>query len=155
VFRNTEETKEYCLRQVHTLQRLNHKNIAKLVDYFDQDKFFTIIHPFHHPDLLTYLKTMNNIKEEQACHLITRLLQAISYCHSLGIVHGGLHPANVMVGGDTEKFNDLKVQMMHQEGDTKSCYVAPEVAGGKNYTQKSDMWAVGVIAYLVLTWRLD
>jgi serine/threonine protein kinase len=70
-------------------------------------------------------------------------------------VHGALHPANVMVGGDTEKFNDLKVEMTHQEGDTKSCFVAPEVAGGKNYTQKSDMWAVGVIAYLVLTWQLD
>lgn len=89
-----------------------------------------------------------------------QVLQAIAYCHGQQIAHRDLKPENILIdvknGGSikvidfgTSQTYDANDHTMHQMYGTPY-YIAPEVLFGK-YTEKCDLWSIGVILYVMLS----
>jgi len=86
-------------------------------------------------------------------------VDAIRYCHSLGIAHRDLKPENLLYetkdAGSVIKVTDFGLaRFINNDMATTACgtpgYVAPEVLIGKGYGKEVDFWSIGVILYVLL-----
>ncbi len=92
--------------------------------------------------------------------MIKKLAGALSYCHERGIVHRDLKPENLLYADQTEeaeiKVADFGLAKLLDQSQVMATacgtpgYVAPEILEGKAYTDKVDMWSLGVILYIIL-----
>ena len=99
------------------------------------------------------------ISEEVTAGIIRQVLSALTYLHSQGIVHGDIKPSNIhfhTVEDDIVKMIDFgssrrvaQDELLHGVYGT-SYYVAPETLEG-GYTHTADVWAVGVLLYILLS----
>lgn len=100
--------------------------------------------------------------EQDAAYIIRQVLSAITYCHSKGVVHRDLKPENILIDSIQEngKIN-IKVidfgaalffspRTKFSETLGTPYYIAPEVLLG-NYTEKCDVWSIGVILFIMLS----
>mmetsp|Transcript_96461 Transcript_96461/g.249444 ORF Transcript_96461/g.249444 Transcript_96461/m.249444 type:complete len:180 (-) Transcript_96461:505-1044(-) len=100
--------------------------------------------------------------EEESKAVLRQLLEAVDYMHKLNIVHRDIKPESIMfeTHGNTIKLIDLGfatkwdgiTRMSLQCGTVD--FSAPELLSGGPYTEKVDMWSVGVLAHLLLTGEL-
>ena len=113
-------------------------------------------------DLDSLLSSKNVLANEQACALLTQICSALDYAHARGIVHRDIKPANIIVSSDgrakVTDFGIAKVIDQTGTGVTESgmavvtpAYMSPEQARGFPITGAADEFAVGVIAYQMLT----
>ncbi len=101
------------------------------------------------------------MSEEDAAYVIRQVLSAVTYCHTKGVVHRDLKPENVLIDSIQENGRiNIKVidfgtalffspQIRLKETMGTPYYIAPEVLMG-NYTEKCDVWSIGVILYIML-----
>eukprot|EP00941_MAST-03F_sp_MAST-3F-sp1_P002881 g2881.t1 len=165
------------LEEVEILRGLSHPKIIKLVETFYNDDGIDIVLEFcGGGELYEALANAKNFKytEGRCVSLVKQMLLALVYLHSSGIVHRDLKLANFVFTND--KTWDLKlidfglskkyVTVNHSKKEGFSVrrltsfvgtcyYVAPEIVNrnrtSKGYTDKVDMWSIGVITYMLLT----
>ncbi|MDX2162239.1 MAG: tetratricopeptide repeat protein [bacterium] len=141
-------------REFQTLASLRHPNIISVLDYgFDAEK-----QPFFTMDLLenplTVLEAGRGKALREKIRLLIDALQALVYLHRRGIVHRDLKPGNILVSSGEVKVLDFGLAMERRaEGEIVGtiAYMAPEVLSGLPHTPASDLFAVGVLAYELLT----
>lgn len=152
---------EQSLRQeVQILGELKHKNITRLVDFFEEDKFFYVVLEYlDGGELFDRIVKKTFYNEKEARDLVFTLLMAIKYCHDRNIVHRDLKPENLLL---TTKGDDADVKVadfgfaIHVNGYsiTSQCgtpgYIAPEILKSIPYGKPCDMWSFGVILYILL-----
>jgi len=95
-----------------------------------------------------------------AAHTIREILDAVNYCHKHKIVHRDLKPENVLYSSKNEDapikvidFGASQLFKPHQileERSGTAYYIAPEVLHN-HYTEKCDLWSIGVITYMLLS----
>src|SRR5713101_1240813 len=86
------------------------------------------------------------LSPQEARETLLPLLDALSYLHSRGLVHGRVKPSNIMAVGDQLKLSSDSVRAANESGDLalpRSAFDAPEVARG-GMSRASDIWSVGV-----------
>ena len=112
-------------------------------------------------DLFSYLEERGfKVKEERAAHIIHKLSTAIYFLHEYGIVHRDLKPENILM---TDHTDDADIRLLDFGlgkiiGPNETCkdpfgtlsYVAPEILLEEPYNSKVDLWAIGILAYLLL-----
>ena len=143
-------------REFSTLASLRHPHIISVLDYgFDEAKrpFFT----------MTYLdKAQTIVEAAKACNatqkvgLIQQMLQALVYLHRHGIVHRDLKPGNVLVANEHVRVLDFGLAIAKEkavESVGSWLFVAPEVLQGELALEASDLYSIGVIAYLIFAER--
>jgi len=141
-------------REFQTLASLRHPHIISVLDYgFDQNQ-----QPYFTMDLLENTKTIleagRALPLRERIDLLIQTLQALVYLHRRGIMHRDLKPANILVCDGIVKVLDFGLAVEHAlEGEFVGtiAYMAPEVLAGHAYTPVSDLYAIGVIAYELLT----
>lgn len=146
--------------EFRTLAALRHPNIISVLDYgFDDDHqpFFTMDEL---PGAVNILAAAQGQPLEAVIGLIGQMLEALAYLHRRGVVHCDLKPDNVLVTPDGQvRLLDFglaltRERLRENEGDGISGtleYIAPEVLQGDFPTRASDLYAVGIILYEVLT----
>jgi calcium-dependent protein kinase len=151
------------IREIETLSMVDHPNIIKYYETYNDNRYFHIIMEYcTGGDLFEHILKKKNFCEKEACHIIFKLLSAIVHCHSLGIVHRDLKPENILYENKSE-FSEIKIidfglsRKLFNDDDLHSIvgspfYVAPEVLDG-NYDAKCDVWSIGVITYCLLSGR--
>uniref|UniRef100_A0A8I3X1G5 Protein kinase domain-containing protein n=1 Tax=Callithrix jacchus TaxID=9483 RepID=A0A8I3X1G5_CALJA len=109
-------------------------------------------------ELFDRIMERGSYTEKDASHLVGQVLGAISYLHSLGIVHRDLKPENLLYA---TPFEDSKIMISDfglskiQAGNVlgTACgtpgYVVPELLEQKPYRKAVDVWALGVISYVL------
>jgi len=148
------------LREIETLSLVDHPNIVKFYEtYNDESNFHIIMELCTGGDLFNHVANCDYFTEKDACHLIFKITSAIVHCHNLGIVHRDLKPENILFENKS-KFSEIKIidfglsRKYLKEDDLHSVvgspyFVAPEVLEG-NYNEKCDVWSIGIITYCLL-----
>ena len=150
--------------EIELLRKMDHPNIIKLYEIFESDRsLYLIMEECKGGEVFSKIIERINAKlmysEKDAANIIKQVISCINYCHNKNICHRDLKPENLLYLKDgPEKDNIIKVidfGLSQNNNKLKSkvgtaYYVSPEVLRG-NYTEKCDIWSVGVILYLLLT----
>eukprot|EP00760_Papus_ankaliazontas_P027489 PhM_4_TR3362/c0_g1_i1/m.35356/K08794/CAMK1; calcium/calmodulin-dependent protein kinase I len=147
--------------EVETLSLLDHQYIVHLEETFDDPSSLYIVMEYvPGGELQQALKKIGRFPEATVKKMVLCLLLAVEYIHRKGIVHRDLKPANCLLSeeGDVAlKIADFGFSAMigHDACLKTFCgttaYMAPEILCDKNYGKPVDMWAVGVITYVLLS----
>ena len=148
--------------EIDILKIAKHPNIIKLYDVFENEKFIYIIMEYcAGGDLFSYIEKRGfKLKEERAAEIIHKLCTTVYFLHQYGIVHRDLKPENILMTDDTENADirlvDFGLGKIIGPGETCTepfgtfSYVAPEVLQEKPYNFKVDLFAIGIITYLLV-----
>lgn len=141
-----------------------HRNMPQLLNVYETTDTIELVFNADNTaiDLFTYIHN-NQYKpsELKTADIIHQLLMLVYYLQCFGVVHRDLKPESIMIIEDTEgnavvKVNDftlskvLSCDFVATEPYGTLGYVAPEILLEKPYTNKVDMWSVGVIAFMLL-----
>lgn len=147
-------------REVQIMMELNHPNIVRALDLFEEPKnFYVIMEIITGGELFDRIVRKTAYKEAEARQLARVLLNAIKYMHDRDYVHRDLKPENLLLTSDANDF-DIKVVdfgfASKVEGNNlrSHCgtpgYIAPEILKDLPYGKSVDMWSFGVILYILL-----
>jgi len=147
-------------REIANLKKLDHPNILKLFEvYEDKDNFFLVMELVRGKELFDKIVERGQYSERDASNITRQFVSAIEYLHNQGIAHRDLKPENLLsIGqGENEIIKVADFGLSKNFGDEKmmtSCgspgYVAPEVLECESYDKAVDMWSIGVIIYILL-----
>jgi tRNA A-37 threonylcarbamoyl transferase component Bud32 len=146
------------------LAKLNHPAVATIYELFRSESELVMVMEFVRGETLDALSNrVGPLPPARAAWLIERILQALDHAHRAGIVHGDMKPANVMVTDETSvkimDFGIARVRGARHDGDRGAmmgtpAYMPPEQVLGRETDCRSDLYAVGVIFYRLLTTAL-
>ncbi|XP_062244168.1 calcium/calmodulin-dependent protein kinase type II delta 2 chain isoform X2 [Platichthys flesus] len=149
-------------REARICRLLKHQNIVRLHDSISEEGFHYLVF-----DLVTGGELFEDIvareyySEADASHCIQQILESVHHCHVNGIVHRDLKPENLLLAsklkGAAVKLADFGLAIEVQ-GDQQAWfgfagtpgYLSPEVLRKDPYGKAVDMWACGVILYILL-----
>ncbi|EIE77846.1 hypothetical protein G6F46_002832 [Rhizopus delemar] len=161
------EGREHMIRnEINILKRISqgNKNILSLVDYFETlNNLYLVTDLASGGELFDRICEKGSYFEKDAAHIVRTICGAVAYLHDNGVVHRDLKPENLLFRErdedadlliadfglsrimDTDKFHTLKT----------TCgtpgYMAPEIFKKTGHGKPVDMWAIGVIAYFLLS----
>jgi calcium-dependent protein kinase len=152
---------ELLTREISIMKQIDHPNIVKLYETFEDKQYIYLpMEICEGGELFDRIIEMGRFSEQIACTLFLQMTSAIAYLHSKEIVHRDLKPENFLFSrADIRSklklidFGLAKSVSGQKQMTTKTgtCYyVSPEVLRGP-YTQKCDMWSLGVILYMMLS----
>jgi len=144
---------------------LKHDNILGYrTCYMDPVNFYFCTELCKGGELFDKIKEMKKFSETQAASYLATIISAIGHCHSMNIVHRDLKPENIVFRTKEQKqlviidFGDAKIvkeDAVYEDFVGTAFYLAPECVRNRTGEElkKSDMWTIGVIAYVLLTGR--
>jgi len=154
-----EESKRF-LNEIEILKNLDHPNILKLYEFYqDQKNYYLITEYCTGGELFDKIISLKHFNEQLAADTMHQVLSAVSYCHSNRIVHRDLKPENLLLESTADNANVKVIDFgtsrsfnrntkMNQKYGTPY-YIAPEVLK-KKYDERCDVWSCGVILYILL-----
>ena len=175
---DSPKLKKYLDREIAILKKLDHPNIVKFYEQFDdKDNYYIIIEYCNGGNLLENLKKYIEIYNEPFSieiiqHLMREIIRAFGHIHSNRIIHRDIKLQNILLSYDNENdkknFNLMKAKVKiidfgvaieitpdgyayTRVGSVKT--MDPLILNGKyeGYTEKADVWSLGVIFYQLLT----
>ncbi|GMI11759.1 hypothetical protein TrRE_jg12341, partial [Triparma retinervis] len=159
----TDFALEQLKEEVNILVSLDHPNIVRLEEVYEsKNEIYLVFEQLTGGELFDRLdeQPSYHYTETLCCALVQQMLSAVRYCHSRGIIHRDLKLENFIFedrSPDSElKLIDFGLSKHFEHGDVQHeavgtpYTVAPEVIRG-SYTSKCDIWAIGVITYLLLS----
>ena len=148
--------------EIDILKIAKHPNIIQLYDVLENENYIYIIMEYcAGGDLFSYIEKRGfRLPETRAAEIIHKLSTAVFFLHEYGVVHRDLKPENILMT-DNSPNADIRLvdfglgkiigpgEMCTDPFGTFS-YVAPEVLKEKPYSFKVDLFAIGIIAYLLV-----
>uniref|UniRef100_A0A7N8Y8U8 calcium/calmodulin-dependent protein kinase n=1 Tax=Mastacembelus armatus TaxID=205130 RepID=A0A7N8Y8U8_9TELE len=149
-------------REARICRLLKHPNIVRLHDSISEEGFHYLLF-----DLVTGGELFEDIvareyySEADASHCIQQILEAVLHCHQMGVVHRDLKPENLLLASKCKnaavKLADFGLAIEVQ-GEQQAWfgfagtpgYLSPEVLRKEAYGKPVDIWACGVILYILL-----
>jgi len=156
--------KERDMRKLHDevkiLQKLSHPNINTLIETFDtKHHLYMVLQLLTGGELFDRIVKKRCYTEEEAAAVIRQVARACEYMHENGVIHRDLKPENIVYVDDKSAHicvTDFGLAKYVKKGllTKTACgtpgYVAPEILQMQRYNAQVDMWAVGVILYILL-----
>ena len=161
--------------EINILSKVDHPNIIRLYEIFEDERYISLIMEYcQGGELFQKINDLaekdQSFSEKEAVKIFKQLMSAVSYCHSQGICHRDLKPENILFltkdpnspikiidFGLSKIFGEIKPIMKGNKVEKNimslrvgtAYYMSPEVLQG-NYDNKCDIWACGVILYIML-----
>lgn len=153
------------LREIDVVAQLQHPNILPLLDSGIAASFLYYVMPYvDGPSLRTRLANQGQLPVNDAVRTLIGVVDALAEAHRHGIVHRDVKPDNVLLTGRHAMVTDFGVaKAVNEAGGTQivtsvgitlgtPAYMAPEqAAGDPHIDHRVDIYAVGVLAYEMLT----
>lgn len=138
---------------LETLLKSKNPNILKLIDY-KEGFFYTEYCELGNLGQYIY-NNKDPINEQQALEFLKQILQGAVLLAEKGIIHRDIKPENIFIKDDmTLVIGDFgEAIMLHEKAENAGTpiYQAPECSKKGNFSEKSDVWAIGVTFYEILT----
>lgn len=150
--------RQLLVQEFRVLSSLRHPHIISVFDFgFDSAGL-----PYITMEIVEHPRTLIEASADQPLNIqverLVQMLEALSYLHRRGVLHRDLKPGNVLVQDDTVKVLDFGLAVNKEEPSNYTsdmagtlAYMAPEVLTGLTPSESADLYAVGVIAYELLT----
>uniref|UniRef100_A0A3B4C1R8 non-specific serine/threonine protein kinase n=1 Tax=Pygocentrus nattereri TaxID=42514 RepID=A0A3B4C1R8_PYGNA len=154
--------REQVVRELNILQCLQHPHLVGLLDTFETpSSYVLVLEMADQGRLLDYIVSWGNLTEEKVALYLRDILEALHYLHTCRIAHLDLKPENVVI----EQTSIQPVVKLTDFGDAAhlsgSPYIhrlvgspefsAPELVLGEPASLASDLWSLGVLAYVMLS----
>jgi serine/threonine protein kinase len=166
----TKSEKDYIIKEAYILTKLDHQNIIKYFEVFESKSpklAFNIVTEYADGgDLSEKIKKQNNepFKESEIIDYFTQICLALKHIHEKKIIHRNLKSKNVLFMkngvvklGGFGSFSRAKAFIPKHIAKSMIDdynYSSPEILSGKPYNYKSDIWALGVLLYEMMTFKM-
>jgi len=148
-------------REARAMADLDHPHIVRITDIGEEDgQQYLAMEYVAGLDLKRYIKEHYPLSNEEAVRIMGQILLAMRLAHAKGIIHRDLKPQNILLTPDgTAKVTDFGIAVAFAETSltqTNSMlgsvhYLSPEQARGSKATIQSDIYAMGIIFFEMLT----
>lgn len=164
---------EYVLREMNIMMKVCHPNIVDTYDVFDtQSTLYLAIEKMPGGELFDIVADKGHLSEQQASQVVREIIVGCEYLHSMDVVHCDIKPENILCKSadwplvvklcDFGLANIIDRSLASEEEDDNTLtamigtpgYVAPEVIKREKYGSAVDMWACGVVLYVMLSGRM-
>jgi len=154
-------------KEIKAMKQLSHPNLIRLLGYdlkctVKKQKAIVMVQQLAPKgELFDYLMYTKKFEENQANALFKQLIAGLEAMHKKGIAHRDLKPENVLFDNQFNlKLADFGFAYVFQKGEAPKTamrtelgtkgYMAPEIINNKKYTEKADIFAAGVILFIML-----
>lgn len=151
------------LREISNLRNANHPYIVGLEDIYLMDDSLCMVLEFCSRDLSKFMKSHANQKIPRVLivKFTRQIIDAVSHCHSINIVHRDIKPQNILVDEENEQIKIADFGLTRQTPMTSPLtpevvtlwYRAPDLLLGKVYDWSIDMWSLGCVLGEMATGR--
>jgi serine/threonine protein kinase len=146
-------------REAQSASRINHPGIVSVYEYGqDGDTAFIAMEFVNGDELEELLESGHKLRIEDTVKVIDQILDALGVAHEQGVVHRDIKPANIIVTKRGAKIADFGIANMEDSSMTQMGevlgtpnYMAPEQVYGQPVDGRTDLFAVGIILYQLLT----
>jgi len=162
---NSNSKKSCVFKEIQILRKLNHKNIAKLIEVISTEKQILIVQELiegislreYYNNEIRNQKGISIHKESIFKKIFYQIFSAMDYIHKKNIAHRDIKLENILLKSNYEiKIIDFGFGMLNPEKKLQKffCgtpnYMPPEIAEKKPYVgQLADMWSLGVLVYKI------
>ena len=152
-------------REARSAASLHHPNIVQVFDCAPEDAgpAYIVMELIDGPSLRDLLDTTGPLPEARAASLVMQAARGLGHAHAHGVVHRDVKPENMLLDAHgTLRVADFGIARLIDSGDTltevgsvvgTARYLSPEQARGERVTPASDVYALGVVLYELLTGR--
>ncbi|CAD8070380.1 unnamed protein product [Paramecium sonneborni] len=155
----TNEVEEFLLNQeIRALSLMNSENIVKMYDYYHKPQCTYIVTEYcNQGDLGQLIKRKQRIDEIEAIKIMKHIVNGFKEQVQKGVIHRDLKPINILIRNGIPKIADYGFsKMMNAPPETiyynvgTALYMSPQTMIKNIYSEKSDIWSLGVIFYEML-----
>jgi serine/threonine-protein kinase len=148
-------------REARSVAALSHPNVATVFDYGeDDDCHFIVMEHADGKDLSRVLREDGPLSIDRSSRIAVQVCNALAHAHAAGVVHRDVKPANVIVGAaDRVKVTDFGIARATGDSTLTATgsvlgtahYISPEQASGTSVSPATDVYALGIVLYEMLT----
>ena len=163
----SDTDKMTLIREITILRTLDHPNIIRTFEFFEDIKrLYLIMEYCSGGELFTEILRRQSFSEQDAAKIFYQILSAVSYLHVNGITHGDLNPENILL---EERRDSLNIKLAdfgqsHFYNDPNMAnralgtyfFYPPECCGDNEefLPKPTDIWALGITFYIILYRKL-
>ena len=139
---------------------LNHPNIVNVIEVIDDfSTRFIVMEKLHGKDLSETMKEKGAFSVEETREILSQVANALQYAHNKGIVHRDIKPSNIVIDPyGNIKLTDFGIAGPPQDKEVNiegtPSYLAPEVINGDRLDGRTDIYALAVMAFHMMTTTL-
>jgi serine/threonine protein kinase len=161
---NKNENMRKILYECNLMKKLNHPNITKILEMFDDEKFFLIIMEYiNGGNLFSFVKKRRKLSEKIAKFLFRQIILGIQHMHSKNIIHRDIKLENILIDlNNNIKICDFGISLILDsmtdvlyEHCGTPMYIAPEILlsnESQGYLGPPiDIWSAGIALYIMLS----
>ena len=152
---------EQIEQEIQMLIQMNCEHSNKLYKYFKDKEYYYLILELCDGTLEKEIKKKNGFTIEEIKNILNQLNKVFKVMLKNNIIHRDLKPENILIKYIDEKKNKFKIKLgdyglarkINKEASTlcgSIITMAPEIQLGYNYTNKCDLWSIGIIIYFML-----
>jgi serine/threonine protein kinase len=162
IYSSDEEILARFKKEAELTTPLKHVNINRMYGFFtSEDNLHYLLMDYSAGKTLSEVLEGYRLTVAQSFHIFEQVCRALKCAHDLGIWHRDVKPSNIMLEGSTVKVIDFGIARDASSVLTATgvrlgspAYMSPEQWIGKSVDQRTDIWALGVLLYEMLTGEL-
>ncbi|MET0647188.1 MAG: serine/threonine-protein kinase [Pyrinomonadaceae bacterium] len=148
-------------REVRVARQISHRNVCRVYDIGEAEgRQFLSMEYVRGEELSSVLKRFGRLPSDKATEIARQLCAGLAAAHDAGVLHRDLKPSNVMIDekGDVRVTDFGLAGLLEEFGDGAALegtpeYMSPEQLGGRELTERSDIYSLGLVLYELYTGR--